>query len=59
MRAAIEAADNVYHTVQGTFPEAVADFESKWIAFQAVCHSLLASARYIHRFPSSVQTNSH
>ncbi|KAM3454444.1 hypothetical protein MY5147_006202 [Beauveria neobassiana] len=44
MRAAIEAADNVYHTVQGTFPEAVADFESKWIAFQAVCHSLLASA---------------
>ncbi|PMB73940.1 hypothetical protein BM221_001367 [Beauveria bassiana] len=44
MRAAIEAADNVYHTVQGTFPEAVAVFESKWTAFQAVCHALPASA---------------
>ncbi|KAM3430020.1 hypothetical protein MY4824_007906 [Beauveria thailandica] len=43
-RAAIDAAENVYHTVQRAFPEAVADFESKWTAFQAVCHSLLASA---------------
>ncbi|KAH8721415.1 hypothetical protein HC256_001771 [Beauveria bassiana] len=44
MKAAIEAADNIYHTVQRTFPEAVADFESKWTAFQAFCHSLPASA---------------
>lgn len=57
-RAAIEAAEHVYHTVQRVFPEAVADFESKWAEFQVVCHSLPTSARCICHFLSTVRANS-
>ncbi|KAJ3494762.1 hypothetical protein NLG97_g3870 [Lecanicillium saksenae] len=42
--AAIEAAEHVYHAVQGVSPEAVADFETKWTAFQTVFSSLPSSA---------------
>ncbi|TQW07991.1 hypothetical protein IF2G_03867 [Cordyceps javanica] len=57
-REAIEAAENVYHTVQRAFPEAVADFESKWAAFQVVCRSLPTSARYSSLLLSIVRANS-
>ncbi|OAR03637.1 hypothetical protein LLEC1_00913 [Akanthomyces lecanii] len=57
-RAAIEAAEHVYHTVQKAFPEAVANFESKWAAFQIVCHSLPTSAWYSSLLLSIVRANS-
>ena len=43
---AIESANEVFFAVQRVFPEAVTDFESKWIAFQEVCQLQMTSSRY-------------
>lgn len=49
-RDALELAENVYRSVQGLFPEAVANFESQWTAFQGACHRQAESASYIGSF---------
>ncbi|RMZ92022.1 hypothetical protein DV736_g751, partial [Chaetothyriales sp. CBS 134916] len=43
---AIKSAEKLYDAIQMAFPEAVSDFESKWTAEDAVCHSQTTSARY-------------
>ncbi|RMZ85731.1 hypothetical protein DV737_g440, partial [Chaetothyriales sp. CBS 132003] len=47
---AIESAEKLYNAIQMAFPEAVRDFESKWTAWDVVCHSQTAPASSLNTY---------